>query len=112
MKNQGRIYQLLLLEALILLLCTTATRAVCPLVSGKLRGLEHNVAGAISISKNCTLSIENFSYDGKAPQVYFWGAKECGVEMLRRGGRLSDVHLMKSFENEQVSKKTQLNLQQ
>ena len=108
MGNQGRIYKLTptvaLLLAALLLLAATAD-AACPPISGTLRGLEHNVAGKISISEDCTMSVQGFSYDGKAPQAFWWGAPgPCNPSKIKQqGARISNQQLKTSYNNAQVN---------
>lgn len=41
--------------------------------TGTFQTYAHDVAGTVTIVDNCTLQVENFSYDSTAPIVYFYG---------------------------------------
>jgi hypothetical protein len=54
--------------------CTTEHEKVGH--SGFFNTLAHNVSGKATIIDDCTIEINQFSYDGGGPDVYFYGAKE------------------------------------
>ncbi len=67
----------------------------------ELSTIAHNVSGTVRVIDNCTLQIDNFSYDGRGPSVYFWGAVNrdyTGPEYFRIGERINGT----VYENETV----------
>ena len=107
MSTHGRIFSLFPTVALLLLFLASTASAACPSVSGELRGLEHNIAGSISISEDCSLSAKGFSYDGQAPKVFWWGAPDCSAGTIKKEGRrISNQQLAKSYNNDQVCEHT------
>lgn len=79
-------------------------QAACPSVSGQLQGLEHDIAGTISIAEDCTLSATKFSYDGAAPQVFWWGAPSCDVATIKKEGfRISEQQLENKYNNGELT---------
>jgi hypothetical protein len=100
----SRIQKVILAAALFLLLSTDTADAACPSIAGKLQGLEHDIAGQIRISEDCSLSATGFSYDGQAPKVFWWGAPgKCSAGTLKKEGRrISNQQLVESYNNEEV----------
>ncbi|KAK9902134.1 hypothetical protein WJX75_005494 [Coccomyxa subellipsoidea] len=49
------------------------------------------IAGTITIIDDCSFKVSNFSYDGLAPAVHWWGAKSLGVKDLRNGQELNPM---------------------
>ncbi len=62
----------------------------CPTFSGDLSQIEHDVSGRISVDADCQVRIDDFTYDGQAPQVYLWWGEDCSPQSISRGGRFSD----------------------
>jgi len=40
----------------------------------ELSTVAHRVAGTVRVIDNCTLQIDNFTYDGRGPAVFFWAS--------------------------------------
>ncbi|GLS91874.1 hypothetical protein GCM10007916_29440 [Psychromonas marina] len=54
--------------------CTQAHQLVGS--SADFSTLAHQVSGTATIIDDCTIEVTNFSYDGSAPQVYFYAARD------------------------------------
>eukprot|EP00877_Chromochloris_zofingiensis_P010197 jgi/Chrzof1/5430/Cz16g02210.t1 len=64
---------------------------------GKLTELEHKVSGTITILDDCSFRVTDFTYDGKAPAAYWWGAPD--VDRLYQEGFALDSNRLKSSSN-------------
>ncbi|GAQ87169.1 DOMON domain containing protein [Klebsormidium nitens] len=60
----------------------------------------HDVAGLLTVIDDCTLVVQNFTFDGSAPATYFWGAPGSSQDPISlrapRGFRLTDQRLTRS----------------
>ncbi|KAL4431620.1 hypothetical protein ABPG77_001462 [Micractinium sp. CCAP 211/92] len=74
--------------------------------SGELEEGQDGVSGRVSILDDCTFLVEDFSFDGAAPAVHFWGAPSLDNQGIRQiGRRLSPLHLDRAYVNETFSVK-------
>ena len=61
------------------------------------------VAGSLRIVDDCTLLLEDFSFDGAAPAVHIWGAPSLDSrDIQEQGRRISPLHLDRAYSNETV----------
>ena len=57
----------------------------------------------MSIVDDCTLLLEDFSFNGAAPAVHIWGAPSLDNRDIReQGRRISPLHLDRAYANETV----------
>jgi len=67
----------------------------------ELSTVAHDVSGTVRVIDNCTLQIDNFTYDGRGPSVYFWGAVNrdyTGPDYFQIGDRIDGT----PYDNETV----------
>ncbi|CAL8466192.1 g5728 [Coccomyxa elongata] len=69
--------------------CTKASPYVG--FSGPLTTIDHMIGGTVTILDDCSFKVTNFSYDGLAPAVHWWGAKSLSVKDLRNGQELNPM---------------------
>lgn len=69
--------------------------------TGELEGGQDGVAGSLRIVDDCTLLLEDFSFDGAAPAVHIWGAPSLDSrDIQEQGRRISPLHLDRAYSNE------------
>mmetsp|Transcript_17626 Transcript_17626/g.45871 ORF Transcript_17626/g.45871 Transcript_17626/m.45871 type:complete len:129 (+) Transcript_17626:130-516(+) len=52
--------------------------------------ISHDLRGTFTVVDDCTFKIENFSYDGTGPAVYWWGNTDASPSQLRYGKMVVD----------------------
>ena len=65
--------------------------------------MEHDVSGTISVTPDCMIESDNFSYDGRGPAVYFWAGKECTPSGIAKGGRISNTQLLDKYNGDRIA---------
>lgn len=84
--------------------CTTNSPYVG--FTGELTEMEHDVSGRVRILDDCTMQITGFTYDGKAPAAYWWGAPSTGNAAIRREGRrIADAQVTAAYDGSTITVK-------
>ncbi|KIZ05583.1 hypothetical protein MNEG_2373 [Monoraphidium neglectum] len=70
--------------------------------SGKLSSLAHDVAGKVTVNNRSSVTVEGFTYDGKAPATHWWCAKSNSRADLLAGFRAAPGRLDRAYNGEKV----------
>ena len=54
---------------------------------------QHQWAGTVTVLDDCSFKVEDFTYDGTAPQAFFWASADTARSSIRNGFPLHDTPL-------------------